>query len=423
MALKKIAVVDAARRVVSSIEFHRDGLWATAALAALVTACGTGNQSKENEDVTVVRSVGTGQWGAEVGLDLDLEIGALDGPPEFAFGRISHLAVDADGAIYVYDALVPALRKYGPDGAYVRTFGGEGSGPGEYKRIAGLETHPNGMIAAWDVGNARINLYLPTGAAGPSIRVQSTLQTSRPFAVDTSGLFYIKVSYWDASGAPTSRHGFMRLTLDGTVVDTLPEPQDPPAPPYAIPITFSHGGLDNFPVAKKWAVSPHGHMVVGVNDEYRFDILSPEGSTVRVYRERPAAGLTPEERAEWEVLIRRARRTLPPVRADTFLPPVPDEKPPYRGLYVASDGRIWVHLYVEAKKVGGGKPNPNLPTVTWYEPAVFDVFEVDGSYLGEVRFPLRYWPMVMKADTVWGVRRGEFDEQYVFRMRLEHDED
>jgi hypothetical protein len=411
-----------ARSVVFPLEFRATGLWGALALAILVGACGSRDRPDHDEGLTVVRSVGVGRWGTATTLDVELEMGALEGPPEFAFGRIAQLAVDADGAMYVYDALVPALRKYSRDGEYQYTLAAEGSGPGEYKRIEGLEICPNGMIAAWDVGNARINLYLPTGAASSSIRVPGSLQTSRPFAVDTSGLFYVKVNYYDARGALTPRLGFMRLTLDGTVVDTLPEPQEPPAPSYAIPITFSQGGLDNFPVAKKWAVGPQGHMVVGVNDEYTFDIVSPEGPSTRVYRDRPAARLAPEERAEWKMLIRGAKRVMPPVRGDTFLPPVPEVKPPYRELYMGSDGRIWVHLYVGAEKVGTQTSDPELPTITWYEPAVFDVFEFDGAYLGEVRFPMRYWPMVMKGDTVWGVRRGEFNEQYVFRMRLEHDE-
>ncbi len=411
-------------RIARPIGVRTKVLCAVSTLAVFVGACRADEDAFISHEVNVIRSVGAGRWGEEVVLNTDLEIGALHGPPEYGFGRVSYLAVDAGGSIYAYDDQVPALRKYDPDGVYVRTLGGEGSGPGEYRRIEGLGDCPDGTIAAWDVGNVRINLYLGNGDVRSSIRVSNALQTFRPFAIDTSGLFYVKVRYYDAEGAPTSRLGYMRLTRDGTVVDTLPEPPDPPAPREAIRMTFASapGPLDNFPIAKKWAVSPHGQMVVGVNDEYRFDIVDPSGSIVQVYRERSPFGFANEERAEWEALVRNARRSMPPAHPGSYLPEVPEFKPPFREIYIADDGRIWVHLYVEAEKVGGGtaKPDPNLPTITWYEPAVFDVFEEDGTYLGEVRFPLRHWPMVMKGDTVWGIRRGELNEQYIIRMRLLH---
>jgi 6-bladed beta-propeller protein len=415
-------VVEVINRTVSPLVSRAIRLWAAAALAVLMMACGPRAQSESNEHVTVVRTVGVGSWGAEVELNPEMELGALHGTQEYAFGRISHLVVDASGCIYAYDAHVPALRKYDPDGVYVRTLGAKGSGPGEYKRIEGLRISPAGMIAAWDVGNARINLYTANGDAGPSILIMGNLHTFRPFAVDTSGLFYVKVRYFDTTGAPTSRLGYMRLTQDGVVVDTVSVPHEPAAPREAIPISFAQDRLDNFPVAKKWAVGPHGQMVVGVNDEYRFDIVDPSGAVVRVYRERPAVGFAREERAEWEALVRTARRSMPPAVPGSYLPEVPEFKPPYREIYVADDSRIWVHLYVEAEKIGNrnSPPDPNLPTITWHEPAVFDVFETDGTYLGEVRFPRRHWPMVMMGDTVWGIRLGEFNEQYVFRMRLEY---
>jgi hypothetical protein len=55
------------------------------------------------------------------------------------------------------------------------------------------------------------------------------------------------------------------------------------------------------------------------------------------------------------------------------------------------------------------------PPITWLEPTVFDVFESDGTYLGEVRAPPRTSVQVFRGDTIWGIRRGELDEQYLIR--------
>ena len=51
---------------------------------------------------------------------------------------------------------------------------------------------------------------------------------------------------------------------------------------------------------------------------------------------------------------------------------------------------------------------------------MFDVFEPDGAYLGEVRVPPRTNPLVFQRDRVWGLQSGEFGETYVVRFRLSH---
>ena len=67
----------------------------------------------------------------------------------------------------------------------------------------------------------------------------------------------------------------------------------------------------------------------------------------------------------------------------------------------------------------GDPPGPDAPPpTTWREPTVYDVFEEDGSYLGEVRVPPRVSLMVLGRDTVWGTRLGEHDEPYIVRLRL-----
>jgi len=105
-------------------------------------------------------------------------------------------------------------------------------------------------------------------------------------------------------------------------------------------------------------------------------------------------------------------------------PSIPDAKPAFQEIYAGERGRIWVQRHTaavkveaEARKARPGGP----PPITWEEPAVFDVFDRDGTYLGEVHAPPRTTLMAFRGDTVWGVRRGEFDEPYVVRFRVDHE--
>lgn len=87
---------------------------------------------------------------------------------------------------------------------------------------------------------------------------------------------------------------------------------------------------------------------------------------------------------------------------------------------LAGDNTLWVLRNTTAQR-RDPLPEPKAdgrPPITWFEPLLFDVFRMDGAYMGEARVPARTFPMVVGDDTAWGVRRGEFDEQYVVRLRL-----
>jgi len=107
-------------------------------------------------------------------------------------------------------------------------------------------------------------------------------------------------------------------------------------------------------------------------------------------------------------------------------PPVPDFKPFFHSILVGEEGRIWVRRSWQAEKgeavqapAQPGREPP--PPTSWREPAVYDVFEADGSFLGSVTLPPRVSVSVFRGDHIWGVRRGEFDESYVVRLRLVRD--
>jgi hypothetical protein len=50
--------------------------------------------------------------------------------------------------------------------------------------------------------------------------------------------------------------------------------------------------------------------------------------------------------------------------------------------------------------------------------ASYDVFRPDGTFLGEVRVPDRVSLQAFGDEVVWGIRWGDFDEQYLVRYRL-----
>src|SRR5690606_23363068 len=108
----------------------------------------------------IVTTHGGSVWPAPATLIEELRIGVLDGADEYMFGQVQEIAPDAKGGVYVFDGQVPALRYYDASGAYVRTLGGEGSGPGEYRDVAlGLAVRSDRRIVMRDPRNNRLNVY------------------------------------------------------------------------------------------------------------------------------------------------------------------------------------------------------------------------------------------------------------------------
>jgi hypothetical protein len=60
-----------------------------------------------------------------------------------------------------------------------------------------------------------------------------------------------------------------------------------------------------------------------------------------------------------------------------------------------------------------------MPNWPFYAPLLFDVFEPDGTYLGEVPIPRDVAPYVFGSDRIYGVRAGKYDELYVVRYALD----
>ena len=359
-------------------------------------------------------------------------IGLLDGAPEYSFTEINSIAVAGSGAVYVDDAHELSIREFGADGKFARWIGREGEGPGEFRSIAGVSILPDGRLAAWDRGNRRITVFGTNGEYEEAIRTEGVrppyLFVDRAFLTDSAGRYYLRILAKPPSISSDLRemagvqYGYLRLSPDGTVLDTIVAPQAmPPGLPESIVIDTRAGDRSPFPEQVFDAPSPFGHLVTGHNATYAFSILDPAG-TIEVEREGfRSAEVMAEERAQWRARVAFAER-----RSGMSFRDVPTRKPAYRDLWVDLDGRIWIHRYAEA--VNSGEPIPELwldylegdePRITWAEPSLYDVYSADGQLLYCVQAPADAEVVTSRGSLVWGILRGALDEEYVVSWRIE----
>ena len=365
---------------------------------------------------TVVKMAGKPLHAGVATLVDEVSIGVADGAEEYMFGDVADIAVARDGSIYVYDRKVPAIRKYDAQGKYVRTIGRKGQGPGEYLSGSGLALMRDGRLLLWDTGNWRINVYSPAGESvatwsTPSgMSGSSTATYSRALTVDTAGFVYFRRDIINRLQPGTRRTVWVRLRPDGTLADTLPMPELPGAANglnATSPDGHSSVGIAlPFGAAPVAVLSPFGYLVTGVPDRYAFELHVPGQPVVSVRRDVKAAAVTSAERDSARSAVVERMRQLDPMWSWNG-PGIPTHKPLYTSLALGLDGRIWVPIVPEstprtgsigsmgpmgASRSGGPpvlRPRESSAKETPSRPALFDVFEPNGTYVGQVQVPPR----------------------------------
>jgi hypothetical protein len=401
---------------------------------ALVTAMLPAQISAQRSD-TIVKIAGRPVHAGVAKLAEELSIGVVDGAEEYIFGEVTELAVAPDGTIYVFDRIAGALRKYDANGRYVRTLGAKGQGPGEYRTGGGLAVMKDGRVLLWDTGNWRINIY---SAAGESIGniltpsgINGTLVTQRSLMVDTADVIYYRRTIIIPRQFENRPELWVRFRPNGTVLDTVRRPAFRFEPRR---LSASAGGssqsaempFDPIPV---WVPSPLGYFVTGIPDRYAVELHVTGGPPISIRRPdvRPNP-VTNRERDESRKRIEDNMRRVEPSWSWTG-PAIPRTKPFYVGLKVAEDGRIWVPVIPEMRPpssamsmgAGGASIGPagrgNAPAESPH-PALYDVFEPNGTYLGQVEIPARVSMRFMRGERIWGVAYDDNDVAIVKRYSI-----
>lgn len=197
--------------------------------------------------------------GCESELVEEVRIGSLDGPDEDVFSHINSVAVGESGSTYVADIDLVSIREFSADGRFLREIGRPGEGPGEILSITGISVLPDGRLATWDRRNRRITIYGADGEYDQTVRVAAVTPpypfVERAFLTDSAGNYYLRVFAGQASPGPDPRggaairHGYARISPDGTILDTLVAPRASEAAPseQSIVIYTRAGDLSPFP--------------------------------------------------------------------------------------------------------------------------------------------------------------------------------
>lgn len=346
-------------------------------LATVCTAC-------ERVDQDVAFAADT------VRADLQAQIGEVDGPPEYLFGRIVGVAVGSRGVTYVADAIGSSVRAYDQDGQYLSTIGSEGDGPGEFRYLLGLDIDARGDLIVR--GAFRLSVFRESETGGVADSLIRTVPIEGPnpdrdVRGKAVGLNYYGPSYfWEEF----QRRGYFYLSYDslGTITDTIfvprfPHPETTGLANYRVNDQGGRNieGISRAPFEPRpsWDVNDAGHVLFATGDRYEIVEVGVQGDTVRTIRyARPPRSVPQEERRDSARAFNTRLDSVPvpiaQVRGMSAMArarELPDVLPQILAVHVGGRGDIWVRTWPRAGM----------------EETVFDVFDSAGKPLRQVVVP------------------------------------
>jgi hypothetical protein len=374
-------------------------------------------QALAAQDTVRVRADGPPKWGAEVRLVQEVALGELDGPPEYAFGRIYQGALAPNGAFYLYDANDRQLRQYDTRGRFTARVGREGSGPGEYRYVGGIDVTRDGLLAVFDANQRRLTWF---DSAGKFVR-DFTISRGAwdQFVLDSAGRMYFTVSVGGTvMEGPGTRQMYLRLRQDGTVIDSLIIPMLASSQngrrTFALSTTDGHRW--NFTERGLIAPNQAGGYAAATTNAYRIVVNNGEESVQVIERSHSPVRLEREERADWLRLAEFFSRR-PEGQREYEIPYV---KPPLRALRTDNLGRIWAEVWVKAEKrnLPPTLPDGREQLLFWRERTTFDVISSAGEYLGRVALPAETVLLDIQGHRLLTRGKGPDGEDRVIVFRM-----
>jgi hypothetical protein len=388
----------------------------------------------DSAGIRIVTNPDRGAWAEGEGwrLEEELRIGVDAGPTELQFGSVVGVDADPSGRIYVLDGQARQVRVFGPDGRLVTSFGRGGGGPGEFSQMLAqqmpglLFVLQDGSVAIPDMGNARIAHFGPDGEVLGSQPI--TLDDGIPMLWTRSAdrAIYRQVRRMGMPGMPASEAvpSDRIIRMDGLGGEEEVVLEVPPGESFGT----GAGGMPQiriFAPEPVWAVLSDGRLVTGSNHRYSLELRTPGGDVESITRrDVQRREVTSRDEGAFREIFRDAwgEAGIPPDMVSQLMTAVSFEPwwPALAQLLAGPEGTLWVQR-VDPESGVRDLTVEDLQAGRFGSPR-WDVFGVDGTYLGSVDVPEGITPLRFVDDHLYGVHRDELEVQRVVRLRLHRGE-
>lgn len=360
----------------------------------------------------------------DAGFEEVYRVGGVAAPEWAQFTMPGPVGFDGSGNLFMLDVLAAEVVVIGTGGQLVRTIGGPGEGPGEFRSAGNMVVWRDGRIAVTDMGHSAYQLFDPAGELERFVGMgeddnpfaaMTTMRIATRGAPDGESLFAqgmpdmlggLGAAMAEMMGTEIETpdrvddRGIERLDLSGDVVAAEPvlqawSPASEPAPELSASdltdvsamMGSMFGQVTHYEPALLWDLLPDGTIAYSDSSAYVVRLRAPGGS-VRAVLTRPLRPerVTPRIRAatieqriagfqeEAEAVPEAVRGMMDlmtgsrdAIREGIENAPFFDEIPVLRAIRATWDGSLWIQRR-------GEEP--------WDDEGPIDVFGADGQYVG-----------------------------------------
>ncbi len=353
--------------------------------------------------------------GWRISAEPSIRIGTLDGSEPYLLHSVRAVERLDDGRILVANGGTGEVRLYDRTGTFVRSFGGEGDGPGEFRELSGLEVLGD-TLTVYDRRNGRLTTFELDGGLGGSVRLADTGDATYRVtdyhlagAVDDGTFVFVPYAF-DAPAMPTPQQFWdsaanLAYRTDGTLLG-------PFAGASGMDM-FGEPGLGTSVRLGAYSVSDaaNGRFAISHGHAFEARVYVADGSLRRLVRRDgtpvPVRSDLLEDRLQWMLSNADGDRRKAQVRQrfdeDVTRGRIAESLPTYRAILLEEDGTLWALRY----------------SVPWEDTVqLWDVFDQDGGWLGTVASPTGLEIRDVDSEYVVGVARDEYGVEYVQLHRL-----
>jgi hypothetical protein len=392
-----------------------------AILVLVLLSCGGGAKAPSLAHAVVdtlpggiprVTNAGPTAWTDSAGGRLveEVRFSGEDGTPS-EIGEARSIAVDETGKIFIADDKPAAIRVFAPDGKFIRTFGREGDGPGEFR--VGYIAVRGGVVVLHDPRVARTSVW---DTAGTFLRSwHDACCYWMDIQIDNQNRIYIPSPTAPKPGEEPHGSAFVRWSPDGSLIDTVWVPREEPTKYWSV--SLKRGGKVQsmmstsipFLPGQTFSLHPDGGVVMGWTGAYSIvrSLTGTDSALVfgRSWTPDPVSDQRRKDQVESQVKQAKEQFGEAAVRDAFRLSDVPSTLPAFQGLRVDRAGRVWANRFA----------------VSDTNNTYFDLFDSTGAFLGPVTVPVRISPYGRQVWTRDGVVAAIEDEEgkpMIVRYRL-----
>lgn len=382
-----------------------------ASLLFACTACGDAGPAstvvrRDSAGVRIVESMAP-RWVEGEAWTVDptptLDLTTTGNGPTHEFYRVRHATRLRDGSLAVANHGTAEMRLFSPTGRHLRSYGRDGEGPGEFRRLTSVHQIHGDSLLAFDYWLGRLTVFdLESGGSrtfggyDSNTRLNAIAPLSDGRIAGMGHVLEQLVSY----GVYRMPHAITTFDLTGDNVDSL----------AVIPgfegFQFETG--DTRPLFNKNGyMAVHGDRIyLGYGDSLQIAVHRSDGALEMVMRV-PGYDLRlsgAQLSAERQVATPGA--DMPAYLNAVFASmPDPETRPAYAALLVDANGFVWAPEY-------HGRIERDRPTEC-------NIFDPDGEWLGSVRLPARFTPYEVGEDYMLGILVDDLDAERVQVLRLD----